>query len=760
LGGLAARRPRWFVLVWLVLVTGGFAAALGGVGGEPLFERLHSGAPRVPSDSATGQDLLTATSQSGPSVMLLLDRVDPASATVRTAVTDTAGALAELPAVLEVSHPYALPPSAARTAGPGPSGPPETTGTAGAPGANPLVSADGHAVLLTVTLRPGLTPGAQETALAAVTTGLGRVSAAVPGSAGLVGGVESLTDEIVDQVGKDLAAGETIALPASLIVMILVFGGFLAAGLPIIGAVASVAGALGSLLGFSYLIELDASVVNVVTVLALGLCIDYGLLLVSRYREELRRLHVADVARGGAPDTPPGPAALQGALEHTMATAGRTVMFSGITVAISCSGLLLFTADTLRAIGAAAVSVVVVALLVALTLVPALLALAGDRLIRPGLVRKVLPRVDDVAPPEGAFSRLARGVQRHPVLVLLGVLTVLVLAGLPSLRMQLVDSGTALLPVSSPQRQLFDGVDARFPGTGTAPLVVVTRAPVETVQPWATSVLAEIPGVVSVDPVRQQGTAAAGTVSVVGVRVDGNVTSTTAKEVLTRIRALQPGFRTYVTGETPYVVDFVDSIRARAPYAIALIVAATFTLLFLMTGSVLVPLKALLMNVVSLGASLGVMVLIFQDGRFEDLLGFTSVGGIETLIPPFALAFGFGLAMDYEVFLLSRIKEFHDRGLDNDEAVVRGLQGSGRIITSAALIVVLVFGGFVAGKLLVIKETGIALAVAVAVDATLVRMLLVPATMTLLGEWNWWAPRRLRRLHERLGLREGSASRP
>ena len=176
-------------------------------------------------------------------------------------------------------------------------------------------------------------------------------------------------------------------------------------------------------------------------------------------------------------------------------------------------------------------------------------------------------------------------------------------------------------------------------------------------------------------------------------------------------------------------------------------------LLFLLTGSILVPIKALLINVVSLGASLGVLVWVFQDGHGESLLGFASPGGIETIIPILVVALGFGLAMDYEVFLLSRIKEYRDKGMSNNEAVVAGLQRSGRIITSAALIVVLVFGGFVAGELLVIKETGVALAVAVAVDATLVRCLLVPATMTLLGEWNWWAPAPLRRLHDRLGLR-------
>jgi RND superfamily putative drug exporter len=229
--------------------------------------------------------------------------------------------------------------------------------------------------------------------------------------------------------------------------------------------------------------------------------------------------------------------------------------------------------------------------------------------------------------------------------------------------------------------------------------------------------------------------------------------SADARNVVTHVRELRLPYRTWVTGQTAHLMDFTHAIATQAPAAIAVVIVATFVLLFLLTGSILVPIKALLINVVSLGASLGVLVLVFQDGRFESLLNFSSVGGIEAIIPILVVALGFGLAMDYEMFLLSRIKEYRDQGMSNNEAVVMGLQRSGRIITSAALIVVLVFGGFALGDLLVIKETGIALAVAVAIDATLVRCLLVPATMTLLGEWNWWAPAPLRRLHDRLGLR-------
>jgi RND superfamily putative drug exporter len=250
-------------------------------------------------------------------------------------------------------------------------------------------------------------------------------------------------------------------------------------------------------------------------------------------------------------------------------------------------------------------------------------------------------------------------------------------------------------------------------------------------------------------------------VRVAGSRTAGGLTvpDLTSDAARAVVRALQdrkqPGEPVYVTGRAAFVDDFLDDVTMHAPRAAAVVVLATFVLLFLLTGSVLVPVKALLLNVVSLGASFGVLVWGFQQGHLEGLLGFTSTGGIETVIPVLLVALGFGLSMDYEVFLLSRIKEFRDAGMSNDAAVAAGLQRSGRIITSAALVIVVVFAGFAAGELLVIKQTGVGLAVTVAVDATLVRLVLVPATMTVLGEWNWWAPAPLRRLHDRLGLREG-----
>ena len=733
LGRGIARRPGLIVLIWLIVTIAAFAASTG-VFGESLFARLEAGDATVSSESSEGRVILSSASTTGASLSLITRDAAPADPALVEPITAARQDLLAIEGVATVLDPLSIP------------------GGPGSPAATGLIAKDGNGFLVTATLEPDLPEDVQDAALEAEQARLNELSAqiaqVVPGSSGQVGGGTLLFTAITGQVEKDLVRGELIALPISLLVMVLVFGGFLAAGMPILGAIASIGGGLATLLGFSYLIDLDAAVVNVVTVLALGLCIDYGLLIVSRYREELRNQLAASRTRSTRQ-------ARTDALVSTMATAGRTVMFSGVTVAISLSGLLLFEARILRAVGAAGVSVVVVALLVALTLVPALLALAGARMIRPGLLskipglRRLTAKLGDVAPEEGVFSRLARWTQRRPWLVVIGVLIILGILAAPALRMELRSSGAQLLPPSAPDRQFFDTLAEEYPASGIATIQVVGQATTEQMVPLAESIQT-MDGVELVPPPRAVGDQ----YSVVNVYMaDPDPGSAQAKAVVADIRENRPDYPIWVTGQTAALVDFTDALARQAPAALAVIILATFVLLFLLTGSILIPIKALVINVVSLGASLGVLVWVFQDGNGESLLNFKSTGGIETIIPILVVALGFGLAMDYEVFLLSRIKEFRDHGMGNDEAVVAGLQRSGRIITSAALIVVLVFAGFVAGELLVIKQTGVALAVAVAIDATLVRCLLVPATMTLLGEWNWWAPAPLRRLHNKLGLK-------
>lgn len=737
LGRAVGRHPLVVLVVWVLLSASGFAAASGAFG-EGLFDRLASEDPDVPGESREGRELLVDANRGGPSVQLAVRGVDLADEDLVAVLYPAREQLRSIAWVESVADPYAFP---------SPDAPDPSDPRAGA-----LVSQDRDGFLVSVTLVPDLTPAQEDPSLATVRSRLRQlgeeIQVVAPAAQVTVGGLSDLVDAINAQVEEDLRSGESIALPISLLVMVVVFGGFLAAGIPIVGAVASIAGGLASLLGFSHLIDLDATVVNVVTVLGLGLCIDYGLLVVSRFRDEVRAVH------GTSPDDLTRAEAAE-ALGRTMSTAGRTVVFSGVTVGISLGGLLLFEASILSGTGAAGLSVVAIALLVALTLVPALLSLGARRLARPGVLNglPLVRRLGDVAPDEGFFSRLARRVQRRPWWVVVGVLTVLVVLALPVLGLTLRSSAEDLLPADHPQRQFYAGLREDFPFTVPPAITVVSEGADESVgealEAWSDDVVEGVDGVASVDP-----PVVLGDVTYVGVRLDStDPGGPEAAEVVRALRADRPDeVEVLVTGQAAGLVDFAASMARSAPQAAGVVVVATFVLLFLMTGSLLIPLKALLLNVVSLGASLGVVVWGFQDGNLAGLLDFTTPGGIETVIPPLVLALGFGLAMDYEVFLLSRIKEMRDAGLDNDASVVAGLQKSGRIITCAGLVIVVVFAGFVAGDMLVIKETGVALAVAVVVDATLVRMLLVPAAMTLLGEWNWWAPGPLRRLHERIGV--------
>ena len=561
------------------------------------------------------------------------------------------------------------------------------------------------------------------------------IVAAFPGATGSVSGVGPLVDAITHQIEVDLRAGEGIALPVSFIVMVFVFGGFVAAGMPIVGAIASIAGALASLLAFSHVIDLDATVVNVVTVLGLGLCIDYGLLTVSRFREELGRIGEADTGRRRHSFTREDVGA---ATARTVATAGRTVVFSGLTVAISLGGLLVFDAPIMRAIGAAGVSVVLVAMVVALTLVPALCALGAKRLVR---------RRRETAPDRGVFSRLARMVQARPIIVSSSPGRAPGASRGRPCRCGSPRPGPSCCPDESSQRVFFDDLDRDYPAL---------RPPTSPSWPrrrWRRPRSGHVVGDDAAGVERSTVRSLTPDLNVVSVGLAGEPVGPGPTPVIDELRTDRPPFTTYVTGQASGQRDFLAS-WVRAPYAVALVALATLVLLFLMTGSVVIPLKALLLNVVSLGAALGVLVWVFQDGNLEGLLGFTSVGAIESMIPLLVLAFGFGLSMDYEVFLLSRIVELHRQGVPNDRAVALGLQRSGRIITSAALLIVIVFAGFAAGQLLIIKEIGVALVTAVILDATLVRMLLVPATMTLLGDWNWWAPAPLARWHARHGIQE------
>lgn len=755
-------KDAWIVVaVWAALAAVLMVLALTGLGGKGLFDRLETDAATIGgTQSAQGEEIISTLTGDAQTVSLLVTGVDISQATtqqaVATALEPVHKELGSLVGQTNVLDPFVVP------------------GMLDQPAARVLASKDLDGFLLVVTVDPNgeevSSPDDQEyqeqvadmveqveARLAQVPGELRSVSATAQG---IVSDDHLMSAAVSQQVESDLVRGEMIALPVTLVVMVLVFGGFLAAGMPILGALSSIAGSFGVLWIASTLVDLQSFVVNIVTVIGLGLSIDYALLITSRYREELVQPAQVPQESAGAGQARrnrrrsrrSGPVAQ--ALTTTITTAGRTVLFSGLTVAISLFSLLLMGTDVLRSIAVASIAVVLIAVAAALTLVPAVLVLAGERLARPSPLGRLpvlgtLQRhLGDVTRQEGFFSRLARAVHRVPWLVLGACLLILVALALPVRGMHLLTSTTELLPSASPQRTYLTVLQEDYPATQQQDATLIIAATGQEVTTFINDQVATAPGV---DSVLQSATA--GQYTVVYLDLAGDGTQASSERAVQAVRDLAAPADTWVTGQAASQLDFRSAVLDGLPWVVAVIALATFVLLFLMTGSVLVPFKALVINALSLAASIGVLVWVFQEGHLTGLLGFTPIGGVEAYVVVTAVGVGFGLAMDYEVFILARIKEYWDAGCDNDTAVERGLQHSGRIVTSAALIMVLVFLGFVGGDLLIIKQVGLALAVIVALDATLVRMLLVPATMTLLGRWNWWAPQPMRRLYERYGIR-------
>ncbi|SPT54066.1 Membrane transport protein mmpL8 [Actinomyces bovis] len=747
-------KDAWYIVgVWAAVAAILATLSLVGLGGGSLFDRLKAGDGLVTgSSSAEGQQVLDSLSGDGVPVTLLVTGVDIKSEEqqkqVAQALTQAHADLRELVGETNVVDPFVVP------------------GMLSEHAAQALASSKLDGFLIVAKVDPNGPEVAKaedakhakevERLVAKVTERMrqvpGELAAVAPQAKGIVSHADLMTAALNNQVQQDLVHGEVVSLPLALVVMVLVFGGFLLAGMPLAGALVSIGCSLGALFLLSHAMDLQSFVVNIVSVIGLGLSIDYGLLITSRFREELKRAQEG-ASKAGQQQSRRRHGPVPDALEVTLATAGRTVLFSALTVAICLLGLLLLRPAVLRLIGLAGVAVVLAAVVVSLTLVPALLSIAGTRLLQPSPLARIpglgalQARLGDVSREEGVFSAIARRVHQHPWVVLVSCLVLLVLMAAPVSHLHMLSSKEELLPPNSDQRAYLNTLAENYPAAQAPDATVVLAGSGESVLGFVNDSVSKAEGV---NAVLQ--TATAGRYTVLYLDLQGDPGSTTAEQAVQALRATTPPVPMWVTGQAASQVDFHDAVLRGAPVAGLVIVLATFVLLFLMTGSLLVPVKALIINVISLLASLGLLTWVFQDGYGSGLLGFTPIGGLETYVVITAVAVGFGLAMDYEVFLLSRIKEFWDLGEDNDTAVERGLQRSGRIVTSAALIMVLVFVGFVSGQLLVVKQIGLAMAIIVALDATLVRMLLVPATMTLLGEWNWWAPAPLRKLHARIAL--------
>jgi uncharacterized membrane protein YdfJ with MMPL/SSD domain len=753
--GVAIARHRLVALLsWTIVLAVCVATALAGVTGQNLFQRLSSAGPSVQGEASRANDLLqSSTDRNTESLSLLLYNVDLSSAELGTVLGAATTSLTKIDRVTGVTNPLAIPPL--------PNGQPS-------PAAGALLASDGKGMLLSVSMKT--TGGTlSDTVLGAVQRRLNSAAADVrtlfPKATVEVGGTPLIVKSLVAVAETDLQRGELISLPIALFVMLIIFGGFLAAGIPLVGAIASILGALGALYGFSYLMAIDSTVMNVITVIGLGLSIDYSLLIVSRFREEFRAAVertavdgqlLAVVPSKGEHRTSERHELMLQAVGVTVNTAGRTVLFSGLTFAIATLGLFVFEPAIIRAIAIGASTVVLIAILTALVLVPALLGYLGERLFQPGLLTRIpglgraLRSFGDVAPREGVFSKLTRGVQRAPWLIAAAGTAVLLLLGSPALTLSIANNADDAIPKASTQYGFLTALGDHFPNASGARVLLVAKTDPSAFAAWADHVNT-LPHVTATSTPTQ---------------VNGYLMSRVSVEkhqgpaVVREIRSERPAFTNRVGGSDAASVDYTDSLLRGAPWAALIIAVATFVLLFLMTGSVVIPITALVISAISLAAAVGVLVWGFQDGNLAGLLSFdaSAISGVDALVLTLVLTFSFGLAMDYEMFLLARIKEHYEQGESTRLAIETGLQSSGRIITSAGLIIVLVFIGFATGELMQLKQIGISLAVAVLLDATLVRTILVPSVMTALEKGLWWAPRWMEPIHARFGLREGTSA--
>jgi RND superfamily putative drug exporter len=635
------------------------------------------------------------------------------------------------------------------------------------------VSDDGRTVYEIVTL--DLAPDDSPEALAPVQAALHEA----PGIQAMLAGGPAFYGDIQAVSESDLRRAELISLPLAALALLLVFGSVVAAAVPLVVGGSAVIVALALIFVIASAAPMSIFVLNLATLLGLGLGVDYSLLMTSRFREELARAGGGRRADGSVDRE-----AVDAAVVATMSSAGRAVFFSGLTVLLGVAGLVLFEFMILRSVGIAGAIVVGLAALAALTLLPAGLSFVGPRLESLSLRRG---RGRDAATAHAGFwERLANRVMDHPWRVFVPMLALLLLLGAPFLHVRFNAPDATILPTYVSSREAYDVLAREFGEGEFAPLILAVRSEGPATDPanlarlyeWTRRLAADprvrhVASIVDLDPrvslaqyellyASPGGVPDRFAAAALSATTRGDLTAVTlttpygpnANQGRALVEALRdpdsalappPGLHVLVGGGAAEVTDVVDRVAADFPRTGLFILLTTYLVLFLLLRSVVLPLKALVMNSLSIVASFGALVWVFQDGNLSRVLGFGPLGYVETTQPVILFCVLFGLSMDYEVFLLSRMKEVYDRTSDNRLAVARGLERAGRIVTSAALIVVLVAGSFAFADIVLIKALGVGMAIAVALDATVVRALLVPATMRLLGHWNWWLPRRLER---------------
>jgi RND superfamily putative drug exporter len=697
----SARHPWWVVGLWVVLlVVGGILAA------NVNSILTNDAEPANNPDSARATDLIEARLR-GPErarevVVVSSDTLTIDDPAFRERVDGVLAELRGLDGIVESATSY------------------YESGDA------TLVSDDRRTTLLPVTLA-----GDFDTALDNVDPLLDVLDEADgrDGFTVVTGGDASIYAALSESEENDLRTGEAIGVPVALLILFLVFGALVAAGIPLVLAIFSIAIATGIafLIGQAY--ELSTLVTSMMSMIGLAVGIDYALFIVGRFREERRnRLDKLD-AIGRAADT-----------------AGKAVFFSGLTVVTALLGLLVVPSSIFRSLGIGAIIVVVVAVTATLTLLPAVLSLLGDR-----VNRGRLPWMRRESAAEGAFwARVARGVMRRPVISVVTVTTALVLLAVPYFTIDMGLAGIGILPDDTTPSRAFTVLDREFSAGLIEPTEIVVDAP-NVDAPAVRGGIDRLVATLSADPDFSSPTVetnASGDLALITVAVDGDPDSERALAAIDRLRDTYApdafagsGADVYVGGTTAETADLVQMVNDYTPWVFALVLSVTFVLLLLAFRSIVVPAKAIVMNLLSVGAAYGAVVAVFQHGWGAGLLGFNQVERVEAWLPLMLFTILFGLSMDYHVFLLSRVRERYDETGDNAASVEHGVRTTARMITGAAAIMVAVFSGFAMGDLVTLQQIGFGLAFAILLDATVVRVVLVPASMRLLGDWNWYLPR-------------------
>jgi RND superfamily putative drug exporter len=699
LASLAQRRGRRVVILAVVF----FAVA--GAAGSSVADKLDPyGADDPATESVIADDRAEAAGFRDASVIVLIEDVsptEPAGQERIQAIEQRVAAerdVAEVNGYLETGNPD-------------------------------FISKDGDSTYLAVSLKPTDDKEWQDAAK--------RIADELEGEPGvLVGGIALANEQVNKQVENDLRTAEMLAFPLLFLLSLLFFRSLVASLLPLMIGALAIVGTFLLLRIAAELGSISIFALNLTTGLGLGLAIDYSLFVVSRYREE--------IAKSG-----PG----LDAMKRTMATAGRTVLFSSLTVAAALASLMVFPQRFLYSMGLGGTLVALFAATISLTVLPAVLALLGNRVnsLAPAFLQRRADR--DARPAQhGFWYRLSHLVMRRPLPIATFSALFLIVLGIPFLNLKFTSVDASILGEEHSARQVDDTLKTEFPPHRDSPVRLVIENGSPSAVKQVRNEVSGVDGIVQVNPPRdlQNGD------TVVEAVADSSFNSARGRDVVREIRDLPEPARSQVlvTGTAAHFIDFQESLKDHLPTAAAIVVVATLIVLFLMTGSVVLPVKQLLMNMLNLTAVFGILVFIFQDGRLEGLLDYTSQGALEQTMPILLFAVAFGLSTDYGVFLLSRIKEARDAGASDSEAIAMGLERTGRIVTAAAVLFAVAIGAFATSQIIFIKQNGIGTALAVLIDASIIRALLVPSLMELLGRWNWWAPKPLRWLHQRIGLGE------